>query len=121
IIELAAVKMYKGNVIEEFQEFIDPGVELSSFTTQLTGITTEMVKGSKPEEQVLAEFKEFTKDTILVAHNAQFDIGFINKVYEKNNLPVYPQPVIDTLELSRFLYPQFKSFGLSALAKRFDV
>jgi len=121
IIELAAVKMYKGNVIEEFQEFIDPGVELSSFTTQLTGITTEMVKGSKPEEQVLAEFQEFTKDTILVAHNAQFDIGFINKGYEKNNLPVYPQPVIDTLELSRFLYPQFKSFGLSALAKRFDV
>ena len=121
IIELAAVKMYKGNVIEEFQEFIDPGVELSSFTTQLTGITTEMVKGSKPEAQVLAEFQEFTKDTILVAHNAQFDIGFINKGYEKNNLPVYPQPVIDTLELSRFLYPQFKSFGLSALAKRFDV
>src|SRR5699024_1053902 len=70
IIELAAVKMYKGNVIEEFQEFIDPGEELSAFTTQLTGITTEMVRGSKPEKQVLAEFQEFTKDTILVAHNA---------------------------------------------------
>ena len=121
IIELAAVKMYKGNVIGEFQEFIDPGEELSAFTTQLTGITNDMVKGSKPEKQVLSEFQEFTKDTILVAHNAQFDVGFINKGYEKNDLPVYDQPVIDTLELSRFLYPQFKSFGLSALAKRFDV
>ncbi|HLR92859.1 MAG TPA: PolC-type DNA polymerase III, partial [Atopostipes sp.] len=121
IIELAAVKMYKGNVIDEFQEFIDPGEELSSFTTQLTGITTEMVKGSKPEKQVLSEFQEFTKDTILVAHNAQFDMGFINKGYEKNDLPITKLPVIDTLELSRFLYPQFKSFGLSALAKRFDV
>src|SRR5690625_5647570 len=71
IIERAAVKMYKGNVIDEFQEFIDPGEELSSFTTQLTGITTEMVKGSKPEKQVLSEFQEFTKDTILVAHSSE--------------------------------------------------
>src|SRR5699024_6432911 len=118
IIELAAVKMYKGNVIEEFQEFIDPGVELSSFTTQLTGITTEMVRGSKSEKQVLSEFQKFTEGTVLVAHNAQFDMGFINKGYEKNNLPLSTHPVIDTLELSRFLYPQFKSFGLSVLAKR---
>ena len=121
IIELAAVKMYKGNVIEEFQEFIDPGIELSAFTTQLTGITTEMVRGSKPEKQVLTEFQKFTEGTVLVAHNAQFDIGFINKGYEKNDLPLSTHPVIDTLELSRFLYPQFKSFGLSVLAKRFDV
>src|SRR5699024_12240384 len=72
-------------------------------------------------KQVLSEFQEFTKDTILVAHNAQFDVGFINKGYEKNDLAISTQSVIDTLELSRFLYPQFKSFGLSALAKRFDV
>lgn len=121
IIELAAVKMYKGNVIEEFQEFIDPGEPLSAFTTQLTGITDEMVRGSKPERQVLEEFQAFTKNTILVAHNASFDIGFINKAYQKNALPLSNHPVIDTLELSRFLYPQFKSFGLSALSKRFDV
>jgi len=121
IIELAAVKMYKGNVVEEFQEFIDPGERLSSFTTQLTGITNDMVKGSKPEKQVLAEFKEFTEDTVLVAHNASFDMGFLNTGYTKNDLSASTLPVIDTLELSRFLYPEFKSFGLSALAKRFDV
>ncbi len=121
IIELAAVKMYKGNVIAEFQEFIDPGTPLSAFTTQLTGITDEMVRGSKPEKQVLQEFQEFTEGSVLVAHNASFDIGFINKGYQKNDLPLSEHPVIDTLELSRFLYPQFKSFGLSVLAKRFDV
>ncbi len=121
IIELAGVKMYKGNVIGEFQEFIDPGEQLSNFTTQLTGITNEMVKGSKSEQQVLGEFKEFTEGTILVAHNAQFDMGFINKGYTKNDLPVATEPVIDTLELARFLYPEFKTFGLNALAKRFDV
>ena len=121
IIELAGVKMYKGNVIEEFQEFIDPGEELSAFTTQLTGITTDMVKGSKPEKQVLEEFKAFTEDTILVAHNASFDMGFINKGYTKNELPVSTEGVIDTLELARFLYPEFKSFGLGPLSKKFDV
>jgi len=121
IIELAGVKMYKGNITEEFQEFIDPGEELSAFTTQLTGITTEMVKGSKPEKQVLEEFKAFTEGTILVAHNANFDMGFINKGYEKNNLPTSTEGVIDTLELSRFLYPEFKSFGLGPLSKKFDV
>ena len=121
IIELAGVKMYKGNVIEEFQEFIDPGVPISAFTTQLTGITGEMVRGSKPEKQVLQEFQAFTEGTVLVAHNASFDIGFMNKGYGKNDLPLSTQPVIDTLELSRFLYPQYKTFGLSALAKRFDV
>ena len=109
IIELAGVKMYKGNVIAEFQEFIDPGTPISAFTTQLTGITSEMVRGSKPEKQVLQEFQAFTEGTILVAHNASFDIGFINKGYGKNNLPLSTQPVIDTLELSRFLYPQYKT------------
>ncbi len=121
IIELAAVKMYKGNVIEEFQEFIDPGEQLSDFTTELTGITNEMLRGSKPEKQVLTEFQAFCEDTVLVAHNAKFDIGFINKGYQKNGLEVTTLPVIDTLELSRFVYPELKTFGLSALAKRFDV
>lgn len=121
IIELAGVKMYKGNVIEEFQEFIDPGKPLTSFTTELTGITNDMVKGSKSEKQVLEEFKTFTKDTVLVAHNAKFDIGFINKGYEKNNLERTSLPVIDTLELSRFVYPELKTFGLGALAKKFNV
>src|SRR5699024_10989609 len=109
IIELAAVKMYKGNVIGEFQEFIDPGEELSAFTTHLTVITNDMVKGSKPAKQFLSEIKEFTNDTILVTHNAQFDLVFINKCYLKNVLPVSDQTVIDTLELSRYLYPHFKS------------
>jgi DNA polymerase-3 subunit alpha (Gram-positive type) len=121
IIELAGVKMYKGNVVDKFSEFIDPGEPLSQFTTELTGITNEMVKGSKPEKQVLQEFQEFAEGSIFVAHNASFDMGFINKGFVRNGLTESTQPVIDTLELSRYLYPEFKSFGLSALAKRFDV
>ncbi|HCB28157.1 MAG TPA: PolC-type DNA polymerase III, partial [Enterococcus sp.] len=121
IIELAAVKMYKGNVIASFDEFIDPGHPLSRTTVDLTGITDEMVRGSKSEEEVLRLFLEFSKDTILVAHNAAFDMGFLNTSYAKYGIPEAPNPVIDTLELARYLYPQFKRFGLGVLSKKFGV
>ncbi len=115
IIELAAVKMYKGNVIESFDEFIDPGHPLSRTTIDLTGITDEMVRGSKSEEEVLRLFLEFSKDSILVAHNAAFDMGFLNTSYAKYGIPEATNPVIDTLELARYLYPQFKRFGLGCV------
>ena len=121
IIELAAVKMHKGNIIEEFQEFIDPGHPLSDTTINLTGITDDMVKGSKSEEQVLKAFKAFSEGTILVAHNASFDMGFLNTAYQKNQMSVSELPVIDTLELSRFLHPTFKTHRLNTLAKRYGV
>lgn len=121
IIELAAVKMHKGNVIDTFEEFIDPGHPLSATTIQLTGITDDMVRGSKSEAQVLKEFAAFSEGTILVAHNASFDMGFLNTGYEKNGMPRTYQPVIDTLELSRMLHPQLKSHRLNTLAKRYNV
>ena len=121
IIELAAVKMHKGNVIETFDEFIDPGHPLSKTTVELTGITDEMVRGSLPEREVMERFTEFAKDSILVAHNASFDMGFINTTYKRLNLPEAVNPVIDTLELARYLYPQFKRFGLGVLSKKFGV
>ncbi|EOL47643.1 DNA polymerase III, alpha subunit, Gram-positive type [Enterococcus phoeniculicola ATCC BAA-412] len=121
IIELAAVKMHKGNVIATFDEFIDPGHPLSHTTVNLTGITDEMVRGSKSEEEVLRMFLEFTGDDILVAHNASFDMGFLNTSYGKYGIPEAPNPVIDTLELARYLYPQFKRFGLGVLSKKFGV
>lgn len=121
IIELAAVKMHKGNVIETFEQFIDPGHPLSKTTVELTGITDEMVRGSKSEEEVLRLFLEFSKDTILVAHNASFDMGFLNTSYGKYGIPEAENPVIDTLELARFLYPDLKRFGLGVLSKKFGV
>ncbi|GAA0370009.1 PolC-type DNA polymerase III [Alkalibacterium iburiense] len=121
IIELAGVKMHKGNVVEEFQEFVDPGHPLSDTTVQLTGITDDMVRGSKTEKEVLVGFQEFTKGTVLVAHNASFDMGFLNTAYKKHGLEESTLPVIDTLEFSRFINPTFKSHRLNTLAKRFGV
>lgn len=121
IIELAAVKMHKGNVEDSFEEFIDPGHSLSSTTVNLTGITDEMVKGSKSEEEVLQAFEKFSEGCVLVAHNASFDMGFLNMSYKRNNIAEAPNPVIDTLELARYLYPEFKRFGLGVLTKKFGV
>ena len=121
IIELAAVKMHKGNVIETFEEFIDPGHPLSQTTINLTGITDEMVRGSKSEKEVLQLFKEFCGDDILVAHNASFDMGFLNTSYEKYEMPEAPNPVIDTLELSRLLHPEMKSHRLNTLSKKYNI
>ena len=121
LIQVAASKMYKGNIIAEFDEFINPGHPLSAFTTELTGITDDHVKNAKPLVQVLKEFQEFCKDTVLVAHNATFDVGFMNTNYERHGLPKITQPVIDTLEFARNLYPEYKRHGLGPLTKRFGV
>lgn len=121
IIELAAVKMYKGNIIDTFEQFIDPGHPLSKTTIELTGITDEMVRGSKSEEEVLKMFKEFSEGTILVAHNASFDMGFLNTSYRKYHIPEADNPVVDTLELSRLLHPTMKNHRLNTLAKKYNV
>ncbi|EMF48948.1 PolC-type DNA polymerase III [Streptococcus parauberis] len=121
LIQIAASKMYKGNILEQFDEFINPGYPLSAFTTELTGITDNHLVGAKPLHQVLEEFQAFCKDTVLVAHNASFDVGFMNANYARENLPKITQPVIDTLEFARNLYPEYKRHGLGPLTKRFQV
>ncbi|MBF0780346.1 MULTISPECIES: PolC-type DNA polymerase III [unclassified Granulicatella] len=122
IIELAAVKMYKGNVIDTFEAFINPGHPLSSTTISLTGITDEMVRTQgRLEKDVLEDFQKFCEGAILVAHNATFDMGFLNTSYRKLNMPEANNPVIDTLELSRALHPELKSHRLNVLAKKYGV
>lgn len=121
IIELSAVKMEKGNVIDEFSEFINPGHPLSKFTTDLTSITDDMVADARPEEDIINDFRNWAEGTILVAHNATFDMGFLNTAYRRYGLPEADNAVIDTLEFARFLHPEFKSYRLNTLAKHYKV
>lgn len=121
LIEVAAVKMKDGEVIAEFEEFIDPGFPLSPQTTELTHITNEMVRGSKSEEEVLRLFKEFCQGTIMVAHNAVFDIDYINTAYSNYGIERITEPLIDTLTLAWALYPDMKRYGLANLTKKFKL
>ena len=121
IIELAAVKIVGGEIVDRFESFANPKHPLSAFTTELTGITDEMVKDAPDVEEVLERFYSWSKDSILVAHNASFDIGFLNEGYRKIGKGKVENPVIDTLELARTLYPELKNHRLNTLAKTFNV
>jgi len=121
IIQLAAVKIKDGEIIDRYQSFANPHHKLQATTINLTGITDDMLEGAPEVEQVLKEFYEFAKDSILVAHNASFDIGFLNAGYKKIGIGNADNPVIDTLELARFLYPDLKNYRLNTLAKRFNI
>ncbi|WP_404409228.1 PolC-type DNA polymerase III [Jeotgalibacillus malaysiensis] len=121
IIELAAVKVKEGEIIDRFERFANPHHPLSATTINLTGITDDMVRDAPEIEDVLADFKKWCGDNTLVAHNASFDMGFLNVGYKRAGMDKAANPVIDTLELARFLHPEFKNHRLNTLAKRFDV
>ena len=121
MIEIGAVKVKNGEVIDTFSELIDPGVKLKPKITEITGITDDMLKGQASEEEIFKKFVEFIGDSVLVAHNAMFDMGFIDMASSKYKIDQLTNPVIDTLELSRKLYPQHTRHSLSVLVKRFDV
>ncbi|WP_121609227.1 PolC-type DNA polymerase III [Mesobacillus foraminis] len=121
IIELAAIKIRGGEIIDRFESFANPHHRLSATIIELTGITDDMVADAPEVDDVLRRFYEWTGDAILVAHNAAFDMGFLNTGYKKIGLGKSPNPVIDTLELARFLFPEMKNHRLNNLAKKLDV
>ena len=122
IIEIAGVKIQAGAITERYQTFVNPEEKLSEFTKNLTNITDEMVENAPLIQEVLPEFLQFIKGSILVAHNALFDVGHITEKARQLNIPLEPLPVIDTLNLARYFYNQeLKRFNLKALTRHFKV
>ena len=121
MIEIGAVKICNGNIIDRFDELINPGRPIPKKITELTCITDEMVEDKDDEENVTKRFLEWAGDAPMVAHNAKFDISFIEMAMKKYNLGQFKNTVIDTLELSRTLDQGFARHGLSALVKRYNV
>ncbi|WP_100333727.1 PolC-type DNA polymerase III [Bacillus alkalisoli] len=121
IIELAAVKVKEGEIIDRFESFANPHHPLSATTIDLTGITDDMVENAPELEDVLKKFHDWIENDTLVAHNASFDMGFLNIGYQRIGLGKAKNPVIDTLELGRFLYPDLKNHRLNTLCKKFDI
>ncbi|RKD24266.1 PolC-type DNA polymerase III [Ammoniphilus oxalaticus] len=121
IIELAAVKVKDGEVIDRFERFANPHEPLTNTIIELTGITDDMLVDAPEVDQVLREFKEFIGDSVLVAHNARFDMGFLNAGLRKMNEAELTNPVVDTLELSRFILPELRNHRLNTLCRHLDV
>jgi len=120
IIEIGAVKIKEGKIIDTFETFVNPKIPISSFITKLTGIDESMVKDAPSIEEILPKFLEFASNSVLVAHNANFDVSFIKSKAKKFNLNVN-NAVLDTLELSRHLYKDLKNYKLDTLAEHLQV
>ncbi|MBI9010505.1 MAG: PolC-type DNA polymerase III [Tenericutes bacterium] len=121
LIEIAGVKIKNGAILGKFNELIDPKRNVFPFTENLTGITNQMVKGKRFLKEVLTDFYEFSKNCILVAHNADFDIGFLEHNYRNLAITNKVNPSVDTLVLAKVLLPDKKRFSLDKLCKHFKV
>ena len=121
MIEIGAVKLKDGEIIDRFDELINPGYHIPDHISELTCITDDMVKDSDTEEEVTKRFLSWVGACPLVAHNAKFDISFVSMAMKKYNLGEFNYTVLDTLELSHILDQAYARHSLSALVKRYNV
>jgi DNA polymerase III subunit epsilon len=122
IIQIGAVRIVNGKLLtqEVFEQLIDPKRSISPESIPIHGIRPEMLAGKPTIEQVLPAFHAFVQDTVLVAHNAAFDMRFL-QLKEQRAGVCFDQPVLDTLLLSALVHPNQESHHLEAIAERFDV
>ena len=120
IIEIGAVKIQNGEIIDSFSTFINPQIPIPYEITKLTSITDEMVMGSPTIEYVLPTFVEFIKGCYLVAHNASFDVGFVAKKADLLGIP-FDVTSVDTVGLARTLLSGLHNFKLDTVAKALDI
>ncbi|WP_164491632.1 PolC-type DNA polymerase III [Staphylospora marina] len=121
IIELAAVKIRGGEIIDRFSEFANPHRPLSQHIIELTHITDDMLKDAPEIDDVIERFLGFIDGCVLSAHNARFDMGFLQEAVKRIGREPVKNPVVDTLELARFLYPGMKNYRLNTLADKLGI
>jgi DNA polymerase-3 subunit epsilon len=122
IIQIGATRILNGKLLrsESFEQLVDPGRPLVPESAQIHGITEEMLRGQPAIGKVLPAFHAFAADTVLVAHNAAFDMRFLQLKEESTGLR-FDQPVLDTLLLSAVVHPHQESHRLEAIAQRLGL
>ncbi len=123
IIEFGAVKVERGLVTKRLNILINPGpgITLHPKITEITSITDRMLAGRPEIHEVIDEIIDFIGESVLVSHNAGFDVGFLNAALTNLGRPKVTNPVIDTLQLSRYLFPEARSHRLGVLARNMEV
>lgn len=122
IISIGAVRIVNNRLLryEAYEQLIDPQRPIASLSQTVHGITHEMLRGQPTIDQVLPRFHEYCEDTVLVGHNAAFDLRFFQMKEEQTGVR-FTQPVLDTLLLSQILHPNQESHALEAIAERLGV
>ena len=122
VTEIGAYRVKNGEIDAEFHTLINPETPIPTFISQLTGITDEMVKNAPKFREIVLDFLDFIGDSVLVAHNASFDMRFLNHeigiIYEKYRLA---NPHLCTVQLSRKLLPHIENHRLNTVAEYFSV
>jgi DNA polymerase-3 subunit epsilon len=121
IIEIGALRLHAGRIVDQFQALVDPGRRVPTFITQLTGITDDMLAGCAAIDAVLPRFVDFAADSVLVAHNAAFDFAYLDAARLRLDGAVFAQQRLCTLRLARRLLPQLRRRSLDALAGHFGI
>lgn len=120
IIEIAAVRIKNKQIIDSFSTLVNPHCEIPAFITNLTNITNQMVADGMEEREAIEKFLEFSGDTILVAHNAPFDMSFFNKALADHHINRV-NTAVDTLAMSRSLLTQISKHTLKKLCSFFKI
>ena len=120
IIEIGAVKVVNGEIVDRFSTFVNPQRPIPFEITNLTSITDEMVLEADPIENVLPQFLEFVGDGVLVAHNASFDVGFIEQNCRYQEIE-YRFTYVDTVAMARVLLPTLSKYKLNLVAKTLGI
>ena len=120
ITEIGAVKVKDGEIVDTFECFVNPEMPIPQKIVEITGITDDMVKDAQTIEKIMPKFLEFIGDLKLVAHNADFDIGFLKYNAENIGLKM-DNEYIDSLKLARQLYPEFKKHKLGIIAEKLGI
>lgn len=115
IVEIGAVKYRGAEAVAEFQTLVNPGMPIPPVVIGVHGITDEMVKDAPTIAEVLPALMDFIGEGELVAHNATFDLRFLNAALERHGYPLFANPVHDTVKLARRAFPGLQFYGLGRL------
>lgn len=121
VIEIGAIKFDKSGVIDKFETLINPQRSIPTECTEINHITDEMVKDAPLAVDALVSFSEFAKDSILIAHNANFDLNFISEELARTKLPALKNKALDTLTFVRWAYPLLGKYNLQLMARLMNI
>ncbi|MCU7489889.1 MAG: exonuclease domain-containing protein [Bacteroidota bacterium] len=121
IIEVGMVRIRKLKIVETYQTFVNPGMEIPYFITTLTGISNSDVYDAPYFDEIANRVKEFMDDSILIGHNLQFDVSFLRRAFEDCGSEKFANPLLCTLKLARKMYPELSSKSLSSVIKHLKI
>ena len=120
IIEIGAVKVVEGKVVDRFMHFVKPNEAISPMVTQITGITNEMVANAGPTDRIIFDFLQFCEDYPVLGHNLMFDYLFMRRYAQKHYMD-FEKEGLDTLKIARKVLPELPSRSLESLCEHYEI